>query len=300
MYSFIALLLLTPFCLYENIGVFLGGGSDLKVSKADHVKLKSEKVDFKFSTPNKIGKWGVEALSMVEVNATFKTENVSNTTQKLQLSFPLSFNEMRARDVVLPALNFAVISNGEKREALFTKGAKKYQNLYSWSENYNPKEEKTLNVSYGLYTSVMAPGIDIFTGNKRQVIPVFVFGFDYITETAKSWKGSIEDALFTADLTDWIQAMDAEPQSPVAELLKNDEEVIYEALSVDRPLMFLTFEKHGRRVEQNVIKWHFKNGLPVKSLFISITYAYVPITLETVKSFSQSLDTFALKSLFLS
>ena len=283
--------------MQANIGVFLGSGRNLRISKTNNITLDSEEVYFKFSAPKKIKQWGVDALSLVDVNATFQTHNLSNKTQNIQLGFPLSFNTMGEKDIVLPALSFSVISNCVKQETILTKEPKKYKNLYSWSETYNPQEEKTLNVSYKLYTSVIAPGIKFFKDNTIQTIPVMIFVFEYITETAHSWKGNIENALFTADLTDFIQAMDLNPQEPISETLKQENNQLYSASSIFRPLMFLTFEKHGNRVDQNMIKWQFTNGIPAQSLFIAINYAYVPITLEGVKNFVSLLPKSAIEDL---
>ncbi|HCU06129.1 MAG TPA: hypothetical protein DIC42_00890 [Holosporales bacterium] len=289
-------LLLTSLHIHANIGVLLGAGSNLIVSKTNAITLKSEKVHFKFSTPRKIEKWGVDALSLVDVNTTFHTQNVSSKTHSIQLGFPISFNTS-GENIVLPALNFSVLSNCIKQETTFTKAIKKYKSLYSWSETYKPKEVKTLNVSYKLYTSVIAPGIIFFQDDKMQTIPVMVFGFEYITETANSWKGNIKNAVFTADLTDFIQAVDANPQTLVSTTSEHQNNRLYLASSTFRPLIFLTFEKHGNRVDQNTILWNFTNAMPAKSLFIAINYAYVPITLEAVKNFVSLLPKSAISSL---
>lgn len=189
--------------VFANTGVFFGSGAGITPIQNKEIRLESEKVTFDVTIPSGSAKYGAPFIPAVGVYAEFHLENTMNTAVSLQLGFPfLSLQGFGDEELVINKMNFKVISSGENRSYAIKKGIRNekldpqnlFRKIFAWEDKFFPREKKLLRVSYNLDMSIAALPIPYF--KTRGMLYVF----NYITRTAKTWKGPINKATFHVNL----------------------------------------------------------------------------------------------------
>ncbi len=264
----------------SNTGIFMGNGSRIMPLKSKDVQLKEENVHFKFVIPKNSGKWGIGFIPRVHVNALFHTVNTTNKKIDLKLGFPLSINNHVNKEF-LGELDFLANSNDKKIHVTHQKKTKEYSDLFLWQEGYDAQQEKKIHVQYNINMSPNGgASIDLFKKDKSlTTIPVLDLSFTYVTKTANTWSPPLEKGEFTANFHDIMETFNEDPFS-IFDKCHGDKT----PYKIKRPLIFFSATPGYVKKDKNTLFWHFKDKIDVETINIGFWVAYLPVTLDELKS----------------
>jgi len=293
------------FCVFlantsiANTGVFYGSGNQVIPIKNDQIQLVREKVDIKLSVDQNSGRFGVPFIPWANVTAKFYLKNTTNDTVTLQMGFPfLDLQGFGDEKYVLENLNFKVVSGGreiktEIKEGLIEKEFDPrglFKKVFAWQDEFKSAEAKEVVVTYRMLMGVSSAN-SIFRnfdeqGRKFRAIdklfPAISYNFGYITKTAYTWAGSIEEAVFQLDCADFYREL--ERQNFIAEL--GDK-----APHFSRPTFWETTHPDSAKKNNEIYQWAFKGSVPEEGLSVSFMVLFLPsLPAEVNEYFSTSLS----------
>ena len=219
------LLILLPAVVFANTGVFFGVGNQVIPIKNNDIQLVRENVNIKLTIERDNGKFGVSFIPWANVTAKFILKNTSAKKVTLQMGFPfLDFQGFGDEKFVLDKIHFTVNSNDKLIQSQLKEGLieKQYdpeglfKKVFAWNDSFNPNETKAVVVTYKLMMSVASANSVMrdFNGVGRKyyqidkMLPALNYSFGYITKTAYTWKGPVEEAVFQLDSSAFLKQLE--------------------------------------------------------------------------------------------
>lgn len=287
------LFIILPAVVFANTGVFFGAGNQVIPIKNEDIQLVRENVDIKVTIEKDNGKFGVAFIPWTNVTAKFILKNTSTKKVTLQMGFPfLDLQGFGDEKFVLEKLNFHVQSNdkvikSEVKEGVIEKQFDPdgvFKKVFTWDDSFSPNETKTVIVSYKLLMGVSSANSIMrdFNGVGRiyyeidKLISALNYSFMYITKTAYTWKGPVEEAIFQFDSKELLKQLETtslfDDPSP-------------DKLPVSRPVYLennfpSVFEK-----SDGVYRWVFKGKVPEDGLSVNFLALLLPSKESEVKPF---------------
>ncbi len=201
-----------------NTGIFFGSGHTITLGKSEQVQLVSEDVTI---TPN-CG-WQPIADS-VDYRCKFVLKNLTAKPVSIQVGFPLDSQFAReekqppATDLVL---RYSFIARDDKTtyhvRFIPNDSEKKFSSVFLWDMAFDPAETRVLHVAYRLGMSQGVGTTNKDTMKKYEkpwhaaLASCAVEHFYYVTETGKSWAGTIEHASFRVVIGSWEDCLQKRP-----------------------------------------------------------------------------------------
>ncbi len=197
-----------------NAGVFRGGGHAPVLEKSSDVQMVEEEI---IMIPRR-GDYPVDTscrnLDKMEFHCRFILRNLSDKTVTLPVGFPVSIDAVFFRDPgkinqsqLISSFGFVAGTKDKIYPVRFVPWDKqrRFSNIFLWEMTFEPGETVELFVNYtvGGYlglgmTSRSKKGHD--SDYRQQYLAMFTMGIaqmqTYITETASSWAGQVEKAVF--------------------------------------------------------------------------------------------------------
>jgi hypothetical protein len=300
-FSFILVL----FCVFiagnsfGNTGVFYGAGNQVIPIKNNQIQLVKEKVYIKLSVDENSGRFGVPFIPWANVTARFYLKNTTSDTVSLQMGFPfLDLQGFGDEKYVLENLNFKVVSNNkvittEIKEGLIEKKFDPdgvFKKVFAWQEEFRPTESKEVVVTYRMLMGVGSANSVFRTfdeqGNKFSAIdklfPALSYNFGYITKTAYTWAGSIEEAVFQFDCTAFYKEADRQ------NFMK---EFGGKVPHFSKPIFWESVQPDIAKKNNGLYIWTFKGSVPKEGISVSFIVLFLPsIPSEMSKYYSESLS----------
>lgn len=276
-----------------NTGVFFGTGNQVIPIKNDKIQLVREKVVFKLNVDENNGRYGVPFIPWVNVTAKFYLKNLSQDSVSLQMGFPfLDLQGFGDEKYVLENLNFKVLSNrieieSEIKEGLIEKEFDPdgyFKKVFAWQDSFNPKEEKEVIVTYKMLMGVGSAN-SIFRKFDEQgekfsdiddLFPALSYNFGYITKTAYTWAGKVEEAIFQLDCSAFYQELEKH------NFILGLEEKGY---SFTRPIFWESLYPESATKTKAVYTWSFVGSVPEEGLSINFIVLYLPSIPSEVSSY---------------
>ncbi|MEW6110303.1 MAG: hypothetical protein AB1632_14220 [Nitrospirota bacterium] len=284
--TLILILLLLSFsnlCL-ANTGVFYGAGNQVIPIKNDQIQLVKENVSIKLTVDEENGRFGVPFIPWANVIAKFHLKNITQYQVTLQIGFPfLDLQGFGDEKYVLDNLNFTVVSNGtnipaELKEGLIEKELDPkglFKKVFSWQDTFTAGEAKEVIVTYKMLMGV-ASANSIFRDYNEQerkfraidkLFPALSYSFTYITKTAYTWAGDIEESIFQLDCRALYDNL--EKHNVLADPEQEDP-------GYTRPLFWESAFPDSGEKNDGVYKWVFKKKVPEDGLYYSTTVLSIP------------------------
>lgn len=269
---------------FANTGVFFGAGNQVMPIKNDQIRLVKENVIIKLTVDENSGRFGVPFIPWANVSATFYLKNTTKSEVSLQMGFPfLDLQGFGDEKYVLDNLNFKVKSNNIEAKTELKEGVIEiefdpqglFKKVFTWNASFQPYEEKTIIVTYRMLMGV-ASANSVFRnfddiGRKYnsldELIPVLSYNFSYITKTAYTWAGSIEEAVFQIDCSAFYENLKL--QNFLAEMGKGD-------LGYKRPLFWDSTSPASVKTGKGSYKWTFRKGVPEEGLAYYCMGLFIP------------------------
>ena len=284
---------------FGNTGVFYGSGNQVTPIKNNQIQLVREKVDIKLSVDKDSARFGAPFIPWVNVTAKFYFKNTSPDSVSLQMGFPfLDLQGFGNEKYVLENLNFKVVSAGKEikteiKEGLIEKEFDPkglFKKVFAWQDKFKSAESKEVVVTYRMLMGV-ASANSVFRKFDEQgrkfsdiddLFPALSYNFSYITKTAYTWAGSIEDAVFQFDCTAFYKEL--EQQKFMVEL---GEKVPH----FSRPTFWESTYPDLAKKDNGIYKWTFKGSVPEEGLSVSFMVLFLPsLPTELSEYFSTSLS----------
>lgn len=274
--SFVTILsmLIINHTVYGNTGVFFGAGNQVVPIKNNAIRLVREEVDINLTVDKDSGRFGVPFIPWANVSATFYFRNNTKSDVSMQMGFPfLDLQGFGDEKYVLDNLNFKVTSDNheigtELKEGVIEKEFDPrglFKKVFTWNASFRPSEEKIFRVSYRMLmgvasaNSVMRDFDDI--GRKYssfdELIQALSYNFSYITKTAYTWAGSIEEAVFKIDCSALYENLTR--YNFLAALGMSDP-------GYDRPLFWDSTSPASVKTGKGSYIWTFSNKVPEEGL----------------------------------
>jgi hypothetical protein len=287
------ILIVFPSFVSANTGVFFGVGNQVIPIKNNDIQLIRENVDIKLTIEKDNGKFGVSFIPWANVTAKFILKNTAAKKVTLQMGFPfLDLQGFGDEKFVLDKINFTVNSNDKLIQSQLKEGLieKQYdpeglfKKVFAWNDSFDPNESKVVVVTYKLMMSVASANSIMrdFNGIGRKyyqidkLIPALNYSFGYITKTAYTWKGPIEEAVFQLDSNAFLKEL--ETTSLFDDPTPNK-------LPVSRPVYLENILPAGYEKKSGVYKWVFKGKVPEDGLSVNFLALYLPSKEAEVKPF---------------
>lgn len=297
--------IITIFCIFfacnsfGNTGVFYGSGNQVIPIKNNQIQLTRERVDIKLSVDESTGRFGVPFIPWANVTAKFYLKNTTNESVSLQIGFPfLDLQGFGDEKFVLENLNFKVVSGGKEIKAEIKEGLieKKFdptglfKKVFAWQDEFKSAESKEVVITYKMLMGV-ASANSVFRDFDEQgrkfwaidkLFPAIIYNFGYITKTAYTWSGSIEEAVFQIDCSAFYKA--TESYNFLAELGDNFPKFT-------RPAFWETIYPESAEKKKNIYQWTFKGSVPEEGLTASFMVLFLPsLPSEVNEYYSSSLS----------
>lgn len=199
---------------------------------------------------------------------------------------------------VLENLNFKVVSGGKEIKTKIKEGIIEkefdpsglFKKVFSWQDEFGSTESKEVVVSYRMLMGV-ASANSVFRNFDEQgrkfsdiddLFPALSYNFGYITKTAYTWAGTIEEAVFQFDCTAFYKELGH--QNFMAEL--GDK-----APEFSRPTFWESIHPDSAKKNDGIYQWIFKGSVPEEGLSVSFMVLFLPsIPTELGKYYSTSLS----------
>jgi hypothetical protein len=283
---------------FANTGVFYGSGNQVIPIKNNQIQLVRERVDIELSVDENSGRFGVPFIPWANVTARFYLKNITEDPVSLQMGFPfLDLQGFGDEKYVLDNLHFKVVSGGteiktELKEGLIEKEFDPkglFKKVFAWQNKFEPDESKEVVVTYRMLMGVGSAN-SVFRdfdeqGRKFRAIdklfPALSYNFGYITKTAYTWAGSVDEAIFHLDASAFYKELEksnfldgAEGKSP----------------KFSRPTFWEALYPESATKDGENYKWTFKGTVPEEGLSVNFIVLYIPsLPKEVGKYFSESL-----------
>jgi hypothetical protein len=289
LFASIFLIAFPPFA-FANTGAFFGAGNQVIPIKNDDIQLVRENVEINLTIEKDNGKFD---FPWANVTARFILKNTSAKNVNLQMGFPfLDLQSFGDEKFVLERLSFKVNSNAKLIQAQLKEGLIEkqfdpeglFKKVFAWDDSFQPNETKTVIVTYKLMMGVASANSIMrgfnATGRKYSEIDKLIyalnFSFMYITKTAYTWQGPVEEAVFQFDSKGLLKYLETTP-------LFNDPSP--DRLPVSQPIFLennfpSVFEKNN-----GVYKWVFKGKVPEEGLSVNFLALLLPSKESEVNSF---------------
>ena len=205
------LVLLFALCstCFGNAGVFRGSGQTPVLGKTADVQMVEEEITM---LPHR-GKYPVDTsgrnLDTMDFRCRFILRNLTNEKVVLPVGFPLDTEALlEPGKVNAKDYNFTAGTREQNYPVRFVPydRKKKFSKLFLWEMTFAPKQEIELLVNYTMHGYM---GVDTTMRNRNwgnrknykcEYLANLTFGLgqgqNYITETASSWAGVVEKAVF--------------------------------------------------------------------------------------------------------
>ncbi|WP_028582485.1 hypothetical protein [Desulfogranum japonicum] len=283
---------------FANTGVFYGSGNQVIPIKNNQIRLVRERVDIKLSVDENSGRFGVPFIPWANVTAKFYLKNTTKDIVSLQMGFPfLDLQGFGDEKYVLDNLHFKVVSGGteiktELKEGLIEKEFDPkglFKKVFAWQNKFDPDESKEVVVTYRMLMGVGSAN-SVFRdfdeqGRKFRAIdklfPALSYNFGYITKTAYTWAGSVDEAVFQLDASAFYK-----------ELEKNNflEGADDKFPKFTRPTFWEAIYPESATKDDGKHKWTFKGTVPEDGLSVNFIVLYIPsLPKEVGEYFSESL-----------
>jgi hypothetical protein len=200
-----------------DVGVFAGTGQNIHLSTNADVQMVSQDVSIIPGRGRFLFDGSVAGMDVADYRCTFQLRNESEREVKLQVGFPLNSQFLRApykssaSTVELVASYKFLVQESERIYSVrYEKATQQasFENVFLWDMTFSANEVKTLDVSYSLPIS-MSLSRTFRDGTKSsydrpwysEMEACVVEYFGYVTETARSWKGNVESAKLTIQVS---------------------------------------------------------------------------------------------------
>jgi hypothetical protein len=281
---------------FANTGVFYGSGNQVIPIKNNQIQLVREKVNINLSVDENSGRFGVPFIPWANVTAKFYLKNTTNKAVSLQIGFPfLDLQGFGDEKYVLENLNFKVVSGDKEIKTEIKEGLIEnefdpsglFKKVFAWQDEFKPAEAKEVVVTYKMLMGV-ASANSIFRAFDEQgrkfsaidkLFPAIGYNFGYITKTAYTWSGSIEEAVFQIDCSAFYKAI--EGHSFLAELGDNFPKFT-------RPTFWESIDPVSAEKKKTIYQWTFKGSVPEEGLSASFVVLLVPSLPAEVKGYYSS------------
>jgi hypothetical protein len=291
----ISCVLLSSFC-FANTGVFYGSGNQVIPIKNNQIQLVREKVDIILSVDENSGRFGVPFIPWANVTAKFYLKNTTNEAVSLQIGFPfLDLQGFGDEKYVLENLNFKVVSGDKEIKAEIKEGLIEkefdprglFKKVFAWQDQFNPNEAKEVVVTYKMLMGVTSVN-SVFRDFDEQgrifrsidkLFPAISYNFSYITKTAYTWSGSVQEAVFRIDCSAFYNAL--EKHSFLAELGDDFPKFT-------RPAFWESIYPESAEKKKNVYQWTFSGSVPEEGLSASFMVLFLPSLPSEVKEYYSS------------
>lgn len=290
----VILVVICPMAALGNTGVFFGAGNQVIPIKNNNVQLVKERVSIKLRVDQEAAKWGTPFFPRADVEAEFILKNTATEPVKLQVGFPfLDLQGFGDEDLALSKLDFrakdtesehkVTLKEGLIEKELDPKGL--FKKVFSWEEQFQPLQTKKVTVTYRLLLGIASAnenwrgfdGVDRKYNALDRMFPALGYNFGYITKTAYTWKGPIENAVFTIDATDIFQKLEE----------TNFFRELGEAapVGVTRPVFLSSLTPPSFTREKNVYRWEFTAKVPEDGIGANFVVLFLPSSPNEVTGF---------------
>jgi len=198
--------------IYANAGVFTGTGYSIELTKSESIKMLKEEITIIPGRGRFLFDGGVAGMDRVEYICNFTLKNLTQKAVSIQVGFPLNSqflsppygNAQKTIDLVAN-YNFIAQEDGKIFTVKYSPGdvKKKLHNLFIWHMDFKPNEEKKIQITYSMPISMTLTSTAKNWRNsvyqKKWYVRLegcLLEWFGYVTETGKSWEGSIDTAEF--------------------------------------------------------------------------------------------------------
>lgn len=209
----LAFMVLVPISnVYANAGVFTGYGHSIELTSTKDIQMVSEDVTIIPGRGRFLFDGGVPGMDRVEYDCTFVLKNLTDDKVTIKAGFPLNsqflnppYDKKPKTSDLVAKYNFIVQEEKSQYSVRYLPGDKdkKFKNLFLWEMSFAPHETKTLRVTYSMPISMAlastASNVESANYDKQwydSLEGCMLEWFGYITETGRSWSGTIEKATF--------------------------------------------------------------------------------------------------------
>ncbi len=293
--------------IYANVGIFSGTGANVELQSTDKIQMVSETVDITLTRAGFRVNGGANWLALDKALYTcrFTLKNLTDKTVTVPVGFPLNgeyglifqSSKVNAKQInqteIISLFNFIAGTSSGSYPVRFARKDKteKYRKLFLWNMTFKPNETTELLVSYSLsgYHGLGTLTKRAFWRNRKYKHDYFsnlelsyaeIFG--YVTSTAKSWAGPVEQATFNVQLNQFDEYLKSRP----AIMRDKDEKLSQRQLQRLEEMMFNTLYRKimpdGWKVEKSksgsYISWQYKDFKPEQDISIGYYYTRFPQT----------------------
>lgn len=284
--------------IFANVGVFTGYGHSIELTSSKQIKMVREEVTIIPGRGRFQFDGGVAGMDRVEYDCKFELKNLSDKKAKIQVGFPLNsqfMNPPYSRDKKVENLvaQYRFLVQEEERiySLRYASGdkTKKLKNLFLWDLNFEAGETKHIRVSY-----VMPISMTLASSNKdgmlhedkqnwTEILESCVLEyFGYVTETGKSWSGTIDEAKFrvyTKGFDDYLL------NRPAVEGITEEEKKDYlKKLTAWNPTVCRIIEPEGWKMsDKGFYELQIKNYKAEKNLSFMYYLLVIPQNVEDAR-----------------
>ncbi len=270
--------------MWGNTGVFYGSGNQVIPIKNKQIRLVRENVNIKLTVDENSGQFGVPFIPWANVTAKFYLKNITSKEVLLQMGFPfLDLQGFGDEEYVLSNLNFKVLIDGNEIRTQIKKGVIEkefdpkgmFKKVFTWSARFKPSENREVIVTYRMLMGIASANSIMRNFDEKgrifssidKLIPAFRYDFGYITKTAYTWTGSIEEALFQIDCSSFYDELKKKS------FMTGDGS---ESQGYTRPIFWEAVNPSAHKKERGIYEWIFKEKVPENGLSIAFTVLFLP------------------------
>jgi hypothetical protein len=292
-----------------DAGVFTGNGQSLHQISSKTVQLVSIDVTIVLGRGRFLFDGSVPGMDQTEYQCKFVLRSLSDKPEEVQIGFPVDSEFTRQNAPVTPAessewvLSYKFIARNEKDtyhvdyvQRKPESGPGEFGSLFSWKMNFQPKETKTLSVTYhipmsmGLVTTNkdeahLGLGSGIFRVETLNLAMLEEAG--YITSTGSSWAGNVDTATFTLITEPFERYLnhrevveDVPPQSGSA-----DAEERESPFPVKNPWWFRKLSPDNWKAVKGGVQWSYMDYKPKDSIAVQYYLTEFPVSPGDVNIF---------------
>ncbi len=281
----IILLCVSSSVVYGNTGVFFGAGNQVMPIKNNDIQLVKENVSIKLRIDEQDNA-GLGFLPRADVQAEFLLRNTKGEPANIEMGFPfLDLQGFGDEKLVLSKLNFRVTDTERERKVTLKEGIIEptldpkglFKKVFVWEEQFQPQQTKKLIVTYQLLLGVASANSIMrgFQGDEwrystiDKLFPAISYNFGYITKTAYTWKGPIENAVFSMDCSDFFERINR------ADYLKSFPDVF--PIGISRPVFLYDIQPSAFTRDKGVFRWEFKGNVPEEGINAAFVVFFIPV-----------------------
>ena len=283
-----------------DAGVFTGNGQSLHQISSKTVQLVSIDVTIVLGRGRFLFDGGVAGMDQAEYLCKFVLRSLSDKPEEVQVGFPVDSEFARQSETASPAessewvLSYAFIARDDKdtyhvefvqREP--EKGPGEFGHIFSWKMHFEPKETKTLTVSYhipmsmGLASTAKDEGRHGFGAGafRMEMLDLALLEeAGYITSTGSSWAGNVETATFTLIIDPFERYLNHRGviEEIPPEIGDKAAEQHESPLPVQHPWWFKKIAPVGWKEVKGGVQWSYKDFKPKDSIGVQYYMTQIP------------------------